>query len=109
MLLYQRLTPEMKTIGLCMIVKDEAPIILRCLQSVRRLVDYVLVVDTGSADGTQALIRDYLERESLPGEVFDDPWRDFSFNRSRALSRLRTRTEIDYALIMDADDVLVFD
>jgi hypothetical protein len=40
-----------KTIGLCMIVKDEAHVILKCLESVRPLVDYVLVVDTGSTTG----------------------------------------------------------
>jgi glycosyltransferase involved in cell wall biosynthesis len=99
----------MKTIGLCMIVKDEAAVIQRCLDSVRPLVDYVLVEDTGSTDGTQQIIRDYLRRENLPGEVFDAPWRDFAHNRSLALARLRARTTIDYALIIDADDTLVPD
>jgi glycosyltransferase involved in cell wall biosynthesis len=99
----------MKTIGLCMIVKNEARIILRCLESARPLIDYVLIEDTGSTDGTQDLIRDYLKREGLPGEVFDEPWRDFAYNRSLALARLREKNEIDYALVMDADDVLVYD
>jgi hypothetical protein len=31
--------PDMKTIGLCMIVKNEALVILRCLRNVRPLVD----------------------------------------------------------------------
>jgi glycosyltransferase involved in cell wall biosynthesis len=97
----------MKTIGLCMIVKNEAPIILRCLDSVRPLVDYVLIEDTGSLDGTQDVIRAYLEREKLPGAVFEEPWRDFAYNRSLALARLREHRAIDYALIMDADDTLV--
>jgi glycosyltransferase involved in cell wall biosynthesis len=65
----------MKTIGLCMIVKNEAGVILRCLESARSLVDYALVEDTGSSDGTQEIIRDYLRRENLPGEVFDAPAR----------------------------------
>lgn len=100
--------PSMKTIGLCMIVKNEAAVILRCLRSVRPLVDYVLVEDTGSTDGTQALIRDWLASENLPGEVHDRPWTDFATNRSSALTKLRERAEIDYALVMDADDVLTF-
>ena len=99
--------PGMATIGLCMIVKDEAPIILRCLDSVRPLVDYVLIEDTGSSDGTQRDRRDYLDREGLPGEVYDEPWRDFAYNRSHALARLREKAAVDYALIMDADDTLV--
>ena len=30
--------PEMATIGLCMIVRNEADVITRCIESVRRLV-----------------------------------------------------------------------
>lgn len=97
----------MATIGLCMIVKNEAPVILRCLDSVRPLIDCVFVCDTGSTDGTQQIIRDYLARERLQGAVSDEPWQDFAHNRSQALAGLRRRSDIDYALIMDADDVLV--
>ena len=75
----------------------------------RPLVDYVVIEDTGSTDGTQDVIRRYLDHESLPGEIFDEPWQDFAHNRSVALARLRERTEVDYALIMDADDVLVYE
>jgi glycosyltransferase involved in cell wall biosynthesis len=98
-----------KTIGLCMIVKNESHIILRCLESVLRLLDYVLVEDTGSTDGTQAIILEWLDRVGLPGEVYDEPWQDFAYNRSHALARLRQRKELDYAVIMDADDIMVFD
>jgi glycosyltransferase involved in cell wall biosynthesis len=98
-----------KTIGLCMIVKNESHVILRCLESVRSLVDYVLVEDTGSTDGTQALIRDWLDRVGLPGEVYDAPWQDFAYNRSHVLARLRENKDIDYALMIDADDQLIVD
>src|SRR5271170_520255 len=100
---------QMKTIGLCMIVKNEAAVITRCLDSVRPLIDYVLIEDTGSSDGTQQIIQDYLQRNDLPGEVFEVSWQDFGTNRSLALTRLRETAKIDYALIMDADDRLVFD
>jgi glycosyltransferase involved in cell wall biosynthesis len=99
----------LKVLGLCMIVKNESKLILRCLESVRPLVDYVLVEDTGSTDGTQTIIREWLARAGLPGEVYDEPWQDFAYNRSHALARLRERKSIDYALILDADDYIVFD
>src|SRR5580704_5641726 len=98
-----------KTLGLCMIVKNEAKVILRCLESVRPIVDHVLIQDTGSTDGTQNLIREWLERAGLPGEVYDEPWRDFAHNRSHALGRLREQNNIDYALILDADDEFVIE
>ena len=97
-----------KTIGLCMIVKNEAHVILRCLESVRPLIDHVVIEDTGSTDGTQQIIRAWLWRENLRGVVIEEPWRDFGYNRSHALAKLRELTNIDYALVIDADDVLMF-
>src|SRR5215831_5640322 len=96
-----------KTIGLCMIVKNAAHLVLQCLETVRPLVDYALIVDTGSTDGTQEIIRRFLSNENLPGEVIDEPWRDFAYNRSFALAKLRERADIDYALVMDATDRLI--
>ncbi|MEA1833890.1 glycosyltransferase family 2 protein [Methylobacterium durans] len=98
-----------KTIGLTMIVKNEAAVILRCLESVRPLVDYMLIEDTGSTDGTQDLVRDYFRREGIRGEVRDVPWRDFAHNRTVGLELLRQRAEIDYALIIDADEIIVLE
>jgi len=99
----------MASIGLCMIVKNEAHIIRRCLDSALPLLDYVLIVDTGSGDGTQQVIRDFLYEKNLPGEVIDEPWRDFAYNRSFALQKLRERPDIGYGLMIDADEVLVFE
>jgi glycosyltransferase involved in cell wall biosynthesis len=99
----------MKTLGLCMIVKNESKVIRRCLESARPLVDYVLVEDTGSSDGTQATIRDWLSSVGLSGEIYDESWRDFAYNRSHVLAKLRQNKSIDYAFMLDADDHIVFD
>lgn len=99
----------MKTIGLAMIVKNEAHVIARCLKSVAPLVDYILIVDTGSSDGTQQAVRDFLAASGLPGEVVEEKWQNFAHNRSAALARLRKRPTIDYALMIDADEVLEFE
>src|SRR5690242_666962 len=96
----------MKTIGLCMIVKNEVHVIVRCLQSVRPLIDYVLIVDTGSTDGTQQAVWDYLDREELSGGIVSELWQNFAYNRTFALRELRKASHIDYALIIDADDLL---
>ena len=91
-----------------MIVKNETKVIRHCLESVLPLVDYILVVDTGSTDGTQQMIRDFLD-DKVKGAVIDEPWRDFAYNRSFALARLREVKDVDYAMIIDADDLLELD
>ena len=89
-------------ICLSMIVKDEASVIARCLCSVRPLIDYWIIIDTGSTDDTQDIIRNVLQ--DIPGELHRRPWVDFANNRSEALRLARPHG--DYTLIVDADDVL---
>jgi glycosyltransferase involved in cell wall biosynthesis len=95
--------PPKKTVALCMIVKNEAHVITRCLESVRPLISSWVIVDTGSTDGTQDIIRLYLK--GLPGELHERPWKDFGHNRTEALELARGKA--DYVLVMDADDLLV--
>lgn len=94
----------MPTVCLNMIVKNERHVLERCFESLRGLIDHWVIVDTGSTDGTQALITDWFQRERIPGSLFEEPWRDFGFNRSRALAHARGCC--DYTLVMDADDIL---
>jgi len=91
-----------QTIGLSMIVKNEAPVIRRCLDSVMPLIDHWVIVDTGSSDGTQDIIRSHMA--GLPGTVYEREWRDFAHNRSEALSLARPHA--DYSLVIDADDFM---
>ncbi|MFZ1427703.1 MAG: glycosyltransferase [Geminicoccaceae bacterium] len=89
-------------ICLNMIVKNEARVIRRCLDSVRPIIDRWIIVDTGSTDGTQDIIREHMR--DLPGELHERTWRDFAHNRSEALDL--ARGQCDYTLIIDADDTL---
>src|SRR6266481_1985873 len=89
-------------ICLSMIVKDEAAVIARCLASARPLIDYWIIVDTGSTDDTREVVRRVMQ--DIPGELHDRPWVDFAHNRSEALNLARAHG--DYTFIMDADDVL---
>jgi glycosyltransferase involved in cell wall biosynthesis len=100
---------QMKTIALCMIVKNEAQIIRRCLESVLPLIDHVLIVDTGSTDGTQSVVREFLRTIRITSEIVEEQWQDFAYNRSFALAKLRELTAIDYSLMIDADQLVVFD
>ena len=88
-----------------MIVKNEAAVIERCLRSVRPHVQCWAIADTGSDDGTQDIIRRMMA--DLPGELIERPWVDFATNRNQALDLARNYG--DYALIIDADEVLETD
>jgi tetratricopeptide (TPR) repeat protein len=85
------------SISLTMIVRDEAADLPACLASVRPLVDEMIVVDTGSRDGTREVARDH------GASVFEFAWRDdFAAARNFALDQATT----DWALWLDADEVL---
>ncbi len=85
-----------------MIAKNEAHVIARCLESVRPLVTSWVVVDTGSTDGTQQIVRDCMK--GLPGELHERPWRDFGSNRTEALALAKRLGK--FVLVIDADDTL---
>lgn len=90
------------TICLNMIVRDEAPVIRRCLDSVMPIVDCWAIVDTGSTDGTQDIVRAHMAGK--PGMLHERPWVDFAHNRSEALALARGMA--DYVFTIDADEVL---
>jgi tetratricopeptide (TPR) repeat protein len=87
------------TICLAMIVRNEARVIERCLRSVLPLIDYWVICDTGSTDGTPELITKLLA--GVPGELHHRPWRDFGSNRTEVLNL--GRGTADYLLLIDAD------
>ncbi|MET8801868.1 glycosyltransferase [Streptomyces sp. NPDC004546] len=96
------MAPVKQTVCLNMIVKNEAHVIRRCLESVRSLIDTWVVVDTGSTDGTQDVIREVYR--DLPGKLYERPWKGFADSRTEAIELARDRA--DYLLFMDADDVM---
>ena len=86
-----------------MIVKDEAHCITKCLESVKPIINHWIIIDTGSSDNTEDVVRNSLK--DVPGSFLHSPWIDFSTNRNESLKLARTKA--DYVLIIDADDYLV--
>lgn len=82
-----------------MIVRDEAEVIERALRSARALVTSWRIIDTGSTDGTQELIRSHLA--DVPGELRSAPWVDFGTNRTELVQWARGAGQ--WLLLLDAD------
>jgi glycosyltransferase involved in cell wall biosynthesis len=85
-----------------MIVKNETHIIKECLDSIYKYVDYWVIVDTGSTDGTQELIKNFFAEKGIPGELHERPWVSFGDNRTEALQLCDGKA--DWAWMIDADD-----
>ena len=84
-------------VSLVMIVKDEIAHLNDCLDSVEDLVDEIVIVDTGSVDGTYDIVQ-------ARSDIFDQiPWTGFADARNHAQS-LATG---DVILILDADEKIV--
>ncbi len=87
----------MITISLCMIVKNEERVLSRCLDSIKDLVEEIIIVDTGSDDRTKEIAGRYTDK------VYDFPWND-NFAEARNFSF--SKAGMDYIYCADADEVL---
>lgn len=80
-----------------MIVRNEEDVLERCVNSVKDLVDEIIIVDTGSTDRTKEIARQFTDK------IYDFEWiDDFSAARNFAFKQATK----DYIFYIDADDVL---
>lgn len=86
------------TISLCLIARDEEKFLAKCLNSVKDLVDEIIVVvDSRSKDKTGEIARQFTDK------VFSFAWcDDFSAARNESLKHATK----DWILILDADEVI---
>ena len=85
------------TISLCMIVKDEEDSLTLCLNSVKDIVDQMVIVDTGSKDKTIQIAK------SLGADVHQFQWCD---NFAEARNKSIKYATGDWILWIDADETL---
>ena len=111
------------TISVCMITKNEEHNLTNCLNSVKNIVDEIIIVDTGSTDKTKDIAKKFCEmrvsstclrerrassrstrtRSQLTAKIFDFRWvDDFSAARNESLKHATKQ----WILVLDADEVL---
>ena len=88
---------EKATVSCCMIIKDEEKYLARCLNSVKPIVDEIIVVDTGSSD------RSINIATAFGARVFEYDWEnDFADARNFSISKASG----EWILILDGDEVI---
>ena len=84
-------------VAVSMIVKNESQYIRRCLESIKDMVDEIVIVDTGSTDSTKEICKQYTDK------IYDFKWNDnFSDARNFALSKVSK--DMDWVLRLDGDE-----
>lgn len=84
-------------VSLCMIARNEEVRIGKTIESVRSLVDEIILVDTGSQDHTIQIA------EQKGAVIYKSEWRDdFSAARNLGLTKARGK----WILVLDADEVM---
>jgi len=84
-------------LSVCIIARNESASLARALQSIRNLADEIVVIDTGSEDGTKEIAGKF------GCKVADVPWKDdFSMARNAGLREVSG----DYVLFLDADEFM---
>ncbi|MDN4620948.1 glycosyltransferase family 2 protein [Paenibacillus sp. PsM32] len=87
----------MKLLSLCMIVKNEEDILERCLNSVKDIVDEIIIVDTGSTDRTRQIAQNY------QAKIIDFEWiNDFAAAKNKAIEQATGK----WILMLDADEYM---
>ncbi len=95
-----------KKIVLTMIIKNEANNMKRLLDSLKSIIDFISIVDTGSTDNSEEVILNWSKENKIPTTVHHEKFRNFAYNRTHSFEMARkTYPQADYALLSDADFV----
>jgi len=91
-------------------VQNESKIIRKMLESVYDYIDYWVIVDNGSEDETQEIIKDFFKEKEIDGILHQSEigWKGHGINRQYAWDFLnKTKHNCDFILRIDADEKLV--
>lgn len=100
-------------ICLAIVVKNEEDTIWRCLNSAKDIIDCLCICDTGSTDNTITIVKQFMQDNGIPGNIYQHEWKNAGENRTlsaneakKVLKELGFSLEHSYTLYLNADDIL---
>ena len=91
-------------------VGNEAPTIMRMLESVAPHIDYWVIQCNGKEDNTKQVIDEFFKEKNIPGFTYEIDWDYPGWNRDHTLQTcLKADHGCDWVLRMDADERLHVD
>jgi len=92
--------------------KNEAKVMRRMLESCYKYIDYWVIQNNGSTDGTDQIVKDFFNEKQIPGVLYDveEGWVGFGWNRDHLIQHCQSVDHgCDWILKMDCDEVLEVD
>lgn len=92
--------------------RNEAGVIRRMLESCYKYIDFYVIQNNGSTDGTQEIVEDFFKDKNIPGIVYkcEEGWVGFGWNRDHLIQYTQnTDHGCDWILKMDCDEILEVD
>jgi glycosyltransferase involved in cell wall biosynthesis len=92
--------------------KNEAKTIGRMLESCYKYIDFWILQDNGSSDGTPGVVADFFKDKNIPGFIYQvaEGWVGFGWNRDHLVKTVCSSNHgCDWILKMDCDETLVVD
>lgn len=86
-------------------MRDGGHIIQETLDSVAPYITSWVIVDAGSDDGTQDLVRNHMARLGVPGGLYERPWRTAGEIYTEAINLAQSHG--DFIWVVNTDEVLV--
>lgn len=102
---------------LVMILKNEAHTVVNTLRTVKDAIDCYQILDTGSTDGTQKVIRTFFQENPsqltemkgriVPGDIYEEKFIDYGATRNRILVLAKEKVNPIFTLMLSADEELL--
>lgn len=92
--------------------KNEAKSMRRMLESCYKYIDFFVIQNNGSTDGTDAIVTEFFNEKKIPGFLYnvDEGWVGFGWNRDHLIRTCQSMNhDCDWILKMDCDEVLEVD